>query len=81
VNEVGGGTVKYLADGADFVVRSRREDAYKKMYEDCHGRYSIVDETIEKEGGAAAVAPSYNGGATAFAAPFTYVYITYECVE
>src|SRR5690348_16990394 len=45
------GLVKYQIDGADFIVRRRREDAYKKMYESCGGRYLIVAEGAREENG------------------------------
>lgn len=49
-NERRGGRVKYLADGASFVVQSRREDAYQQMYRFCGGQYQIVREWNELGG-------------------------------
>lgn len=46
------GTVKYLNQGADSVIESRRKDAYKQMYQACHGKYKILSEGPNAEGGA-----------------------------
>ena len=45
------GLVKYSTDGAGFAVRKRRENAYKKMAENCGGPYRIVVEGQQVEGG------------------------------
>lgn len=47
INESQGGRVKYMLGGADFVLKARREDAYKQMYHQCSGRYSITREWDE----------------------------------
>lgn len=39
------GVVKYLNQGADSVIESRREDAFKQMYEACAGEYKILQES------------------------------------
>lgn len=52
-----GGKVKYLAQGADSVIRSRRENAYQKMHDTCHGPYKIVSESILNDSGAAVGLP------------------------
>lgn len=44
LNEQRTGIVKYLNDGAQFVVKKRREDAYKRMFESCAGPYRITAE-------------------------------------
>ena len=46
-----GGVIKYLSDGASFVVRRRRDSAYKQMYESCGGVYRIIAEGQKVEGG------------------------------
>jgi len=46
-----GGTIKYLNQGADFVIKNRRDDAYKQMYTDCDGKYKIDAEGSKSEGG------------------------------
>lgn len=38
------GTIKYLNQGADFIIEHRRKDAYKQMYAACRGKYEIVSE-------------------------------------
>lgn len=51
VNEASrGGVVKYLSDGASFVVKKRRESAYKQMFTSCGGPYRIVREADRPEG-------------------------------
>lgn len=68
------GIVKYLNDGADFIVKARREDAYKKMYESCNGKYKIVNEGPQAEGGAMTpVGNSY------MYSQFNYWYISFQC--
>lgn len=44
LNEQRAGIVRYLSDGAEFVVRKRREDAYKQMFKSCAGAYRITAE-------------------------------------
>lgn len=43
-NESRSGLVRYLNAGAEFVVKRRREDAYKRMFESCAGPYRITAE-------------------------------------
>lgn len=68
------GMVKYLNQGADFVIKARREDAYKKMYESCGGRYKIVSEGPRAEGGA--MVPVGN---TYMFSQSNYWYISFQC--
>lgn len=43
-NEINGGVVSYLNQGAKSVIDSRRKDAYKKMHDSCKGPYKIIEE-------------------------------------
>jgi hypothetical protein len=43
-NETRGGRVKYVQNGAEFIVKARREDAYKRMWDQCGGKYRILSE-------------------------------------
>lgn len=43
------GTIKYLANGADFIISGRREDAFREMYRACNGKYSINSEILGYE--------------------------------
>lgn len=52
-NEVRGGTVSYLDQGASSVRAKRRESAYKQMHDYCQGDYKIVSEAAGSEGGTA----------------------------
>ena len=76
VNEASrGGIVKYLNDGADFVKKQRREDAYKQMHSACSGKYRIDAEGPKAEGGAVMAA-----GTSAFWVESQYWYIQFSCV-
>ena len=67
------GIVKYLKDGADFVRRQRREDAYKQMHDACGGAYRINAEGSSAEGGAV-----INSGSGSFFAQSNYWYIAFR---
>jgi hypothetical protein len=45
-----GGVIKYVSDGASFIVNRRRDDAYKQMYQSCNGAYRVVAEGQRAEG-------------------------------
>jgi hypothetical protein len=53
-----GGVVKYLNQGAKSVRKSRREAAYKQMYEYCNGAYQIASEGERLQDGASMVIPA-----------------------
>jgi len=74
--EVRTGIIRYLNQGASFVRNSRREDAYKKMYNFCNGKYTILNEGIRSEGGV--ITPIGN---SATFSDIQYVYIEYRCVK
>lgn len=69
------GIVKYLNDGADFVRKQRREDAYKQMHDACGGRYKIDAEGSSTEGGSV-----INSGTATFWSQSHYWYIQFSCV-
>lgn len=75
------GVVKYLAQGMDSIVRARREDAMETMYENCHGKYRILQEAMQADGSGSMAVPMSSGGWMAFSNSQKYVYIQYECVE
>ena len=76
VNEASrGGMIKYLNQGASYVVEQRREDAYKQMYTACRGTYRIDAEGPNAEGGAAI--PIQGGGAVWTQSQ--YWYIQFSC--
>ena len=60
-----GGVIKYLSDGASFVVNRRRDDAYKQMYKSCNGPYHIVAEGQRVEGSVVVSSATATGTATA----------------
>lgn len=72
-----GGVVKYLNQGADFVIAGRRENAYRQMYEACNGKYQIDAEGPKSEGGAVMAVSSTASvwGET------QYWYIQFSCVK
>jgi hypothetical protein len=76
MNERNGGQVRYLAAGIPPVQRSRREDAYKQMYERCNGRYRIISENSESAG--AIVHPV---GGAAMVQQGSWRYIDFECEQ
>lgn len=68
------GQVKYLNEGAKFIVESRREDAFKKMHEMCKGAYEIIHEGAEN------TSPSYHAGMNSiYTTRSQYVYIDFKC--
>lgn len=69
------GVVKYVSDGAEFVLRARREDAYKQMYSACRGRY-FIDSESQHAGGAMTTAI----GNSVFVGNVNYTYIRFSCV-
>jgi len=71
------GVVKYLNQGADFVINSRREDAYKMMYEDCDGKYDIVWERPREQDNSFVMV--HNGNVNLYAGTSEYWYIGYRC--
>jgi hypothetical protein len=60
-----GGVIKYLSDGASFIVKRRRESAYKQMYESCDGPYRIVTEGQHVEGSVVTGSATASGSTTA----------------
>jgi len=75
-NEAGrNGIVKYLNKGPEYVKKARREDAYKIMYQNCNGKYNIVNENIRYEDGTNNLIVNstiYSG--------LQYIYIEYKCL-
>ncbi len=72
-----GGTLKYLNQGADFVIKDRRADAYKQMYQSCKGKYRIDSEGPKAEGG---YATKISDSAVAWGET-SYWYIQFSCVN
>ena len=58
------GVIKYSNDGPQFVLKRRRESAFKKMYVSCNSAYRILSEREGTEG----TVPSYH-----------FWYIQYAC--
>lgn len=71
------GMIKYLNQGADFVIKQRREDAFEEMHEACAGEYKIVSEGNKNEG--AMITPGLGNSLMVFDSE--YWYITYECTN
>ena len=72
------GVVSYLDKG--FSSAARREDAYKKMYEVCNGKYKIIRES-SKNIGATYNAYQYNKYSSGTATNISRRYIQYTCVK
>jgi len=69
------GIVKYLNDGAGYVRKQRRDDAYKQMHEACSGPYRIDAEGSNVEGGIV-----MSSGSGTFWAQSNYWYIQFSCI-
>ena len=70
------GIIKYLNAGDSEVIQARREDAYKKMYKACNGKYKIINEGSQLKNGA--IIPIGSG---AYYSQSEYLYINFECAE
>lgn len=71
-----GGTVRYLNEGAGFIVRRRKEDAENKMSEYCAGRpYRILSENNDDKTGAIVS----TGGFVAMPISSEYTYLRFRC--
>jgi len=70
-----GGVVKYVNQGADFILKARREDAYKQMYDACNGKYKIDAEGQKTEGGFVQAM----GNGAAYSSDNLYWYIQFSC--
>jgi hypothetical protein len=68
------GVVKYLAQGADFIINKRREDAFEKMHTVCKGNYKITGEGDKMEGGMISAV-----GNNLMMSSSQYWYISYSC--
>lgn len=69
------GLVSYLNQGAGFVIRARRDDAYRQMFTACAGAYRIDGEGAQTSGGV--LAPVGN---SAVFIPSQYWYIQFSCL-
>lgn len=70
------GTISYLNQGADSIIRARRGDAYKQMHGACGGDYRIEGEGPQMSGGV--LAPV---GRSAVFIPSQYWFIQFSCVK
>lgn len=71
------GMVKYLNQGADFVIEQRKEDAFKQMSLNCNSNYQIVAEGPKEENGIITqISPNSLMEVTS-----QYWYISYECLN
>lgn len=70
-----GGTVKYLNQGASFVVNQRKIDAESKMKEYCSGEYEIISDSRQNENSGGML---MTGG---YVAPLSneYIYVSFKC--
>lgn len=68
------GMIKYLNQGAELVRKSRREDAYRQMSAACGGKYKILTEGPNAEGGA--ISPLGSGY---LYSQTQYWYISFQC--
>ena len=73
------GITSSMNEGASFVRKGRREDAYKKMYDACDGKYKILGESSSETGDFYYTQAMGNALYTSNLSS-TYVYIKFECV-
>ena len=82
------GAIQYMVGGLDSITQSRRENAFKQMFDACKGKYEIVDEHTSG-GGTSEYTPTQvtgaagsmvNGMKEAQANPFMYRVIVFKCV-
>lgn len=76
VNEINGGVVSYLNQGAKSIIEARRKDAYKKMHNACSGNYRILQEGEHVGDGMATPI-----GDTIFYGQERRIQIKFECVQ
>ncbi|WP_199611550.1 hypothetical protein [Flocculibacter collagenilyticus] len=73
------GVMRYLNEGASFVREARREDAYKKMFTMCEGKYDIIAET-DSETTPITYTSETNTGFVSQTVSSSYRYIHFKCV-
>jgi hypothetical protein len=66
------GMVKYNNAGMDSVKAKRKEDAFKRMSDNCNGKYKVLDEGAKAEGGIVT---------SGVLVPTEFWYISYECLD
>lgn len=82
VNAVDSGimSISYLNQGASIVTNARREDAFEKMYNECSGKYELVDERGATTTGATYITET-NTGAVASTSSYNYATFYFRCVD
>ena len=70
------GIIRYLNQGAPFLIKRRRNEVYQRMAENCNGKYIIVNESIRYVDDAR---PSK--GKSTDGSGSQYVYIEYKCLN
>lgn len=73
------GITSYMNEGVSAVREARREDAYKKMFNACNGKYKILGESSSETGD---FYYAQNMGSATYISNLSssYVYIKFECV-
>lgn len=70
------GIIRYLYEGGAYLRKERRNAAYKRMFENCKGRYIIISETLKHKDGTMITEKNSSSGADS-----QYVYIEYKCLK
>lgn len=81
VNESGVHSVSYLDDGANFFRDARREDALKKMFEYCEGRYFLLNEQEKIVGGNQTIHQKTLDGYISTTLSSRYITFNFKCIE
>jgi len=77
VNHQDSGVVKYLNQGADFIIKKRRKSAFKDIHKICNSKWELVNEYQESTGGATHCPNLFN----CYSYSSSYNYIKYKCVK
>ena len=71
------GLVSYENRGLPSIIKKKRDDAYKQMFEACNGKYKIISESNKNTG--AVFNSDGNGGG--YMSTIDKVYIKFMCIE
>lgn len=74
-----GGVVRYSIEGAKFLIKKKREDAYQKMWAACDGKYKIDKESQMSEG--EIVDRPFGDNGIEIHSDVKYWYIHFSCVK
>lgn len=75
------GTATYMTSGADFIVKDRRKQMMKKMYEECDGHYEIIREYNSSSNPTTHISHNQTmNTSTAYTASYEYKTMVFDCL-